>query len=174
MGGGLLLIESRSLATMLVQVFPENNWDKSKFEYPSEICMDKHLANYFVEWLKTQNDKEITTVCQYVKARGEEDIITKALQAAFPSKWRFISKKSQYMLKTCIQQLFAKENTLILEDHRYPDVDHLELDYFLPEYKLAFEYQVCLPSLIVVLTRCVSRGNSTIELYLEYIIVKKQ
>ena len=105
----------------------------------TDICTENNLAKYFVEWLKKQNDKEISLVCQFVK----EGVLKQILKDAFPNK--FIktltsnTKKSQYILKECIENIFA---TLILEEYRHPNVVNLELDYFLPEYNVAFEYQV--------------------------------
>ena len=141
MGGGILLLDSHSLFNLLSSQFSEHNWAKNRFEQ-SDIWTDKHLANLFIEWLKKQNYREISNICQFVKETKNSNYLTEALKIAFPSKMNVNSKKSQYMLKNCIESIFSKENTLVLEEYRHPDVIHLELDYFLPQYNIAFEYQV--------------------------------
>ena len=52
-------------------------------------------------------------------------------------------KKSQYLLKSMITTIFPKYE--IVEEYRNPELEMLELDYFIPELNLAFEYQVTLP-----------------------------
>ena len=143
MGGGILLIESHSLSNLLSQVYSAYKWDLLAFVYHEDIWNDVGLAKHFIDWLKPQNDREISSICNLVKDKGSKNaVLTLALQNAFPNKWRkSTSKKSQYVLKECIQQIFSKENTLILEEYRHPDAN-LELDYFLPQYNIAFEYQV--------------------------------
>ena len=51
-----------------------------------------------------------------------------------------VYKKSQFTLKYMISKLFPSHE--IIEDYRVPELDFKELDYFLPELKIAFEYQV--------------------------------
>ena len=50
------------------------------------------------------------------------------------------SKKSQYTLKSMITTLFP--NNEIVEEYRHADLDNLEFDYYIPDLKIAFEYQV--------------------------------
>ena len=127
MGGGILLLEYESLYHLLSQIYPSFPWEKDKF------AANQNKINYFIEWLKKQNPREISLVCQFVKNKEFSSLF----QTAFPLQWR--QKKSQYILKECIEKVFA--NALVLEEYRHPDAN-LELDYFLPEFKLAFEYQV--------------------------------
>ena len=147
MKGGFLLVANQSLPKMLSNVFSEYNWDFQKFENQGNIWNDLELAKYFIDWLKTQNDSEISLICQFVKENGEQrDVLTQNLKIAFPKKWLESpfsnTKKSQYLLKECIKTIFNKENTLVFEEYSHPDAENLELDYFLPEFNLAFEYQV--------------------------------
>ena len=55
-------------------------------------------------------------------------------------------KKSQYTLKSMLQSLFS--NYEIVEEYRHTDLENLELDYYIPELKLAFEYQVTYRALL--------------------------
>ena len=50
------------------------------------------------------------------------------------------SKKSQYTLKSMLNILFPDQE--IVEEYRHTDLENLELDYYLPQLKIAFEYQV--------------------------------
>ena len=152
MGGGILIIKNNSLPNLLSQVYSNFKWDKLLFKQQSDIWNDDNLANYFVEWLKKQPENEISIFYQIISDMGKKGAfsLTQALQNAFPKyKWAknvtLSAKKSQYILKEYLEKLFASggENTLLLmEEYRHPDVDNLELDYFLPQYNLAFEYQV--------------------------------
>ena len=49
-------------------------------------------------------------------------------------------KKSQYTLKSMLGILFP--NLEIVEEYRHVDLNNMELDYYIPELKIAFEYQV--------------------------------
>ena len=155
---------------MFSQVYSNHKWDSASQQ--TDIWTDNHLANYFVEWLKKQDDKEVSLVCQFVRETGknEEIPLIKAIKTVFPNKFvkSTRTKKSQMLLKMCVQNMFGGENTLILEDYIHPDVD-LELDYFLPEYKLAFEYQVKRIDLCEV---NINRENNTI--IVDIIIEKNQ
>lgn len=150
MGGGVLLVENNSISNLLEQVYSEYKWEKDLFEQQQNIWTDINLANYFVEWLvNSQNENEVSFVCQYVKQIKPKGFnsLTQSLQDNFSKYWMKIgpsnSKKSQYILKACIEHLFSRENIIIFEDYWHPDVLNLELDYYLPEHRLAFEYQVC-------------------------------
>ena len=50
------------------------------------------------------------------------------------------AKKSQYTLRSMLEILFPSQE--IIEDYRHADLNNLELDYYIPNLKLAFEYQV--------------------------------
>lgn len=54
-------------------------------------------------------------------------------------------KKSQSLIKSMLNSLFQGEE--VLEDYKHPDIigssgKFMELDYFLPNFSLAIEYQV--------------------------------
>ena len=144
MGGGILLVKNRSLSNLLALVYPDY-----KSHLHSDIWTDENLANYFVEWLKKQPEREVGLVSQLVLEKKSIYPLTQILRAAFPQyKWinskALSSKKSQYVLKECIEKIFNKEKShlLLLEEYRHPDISNLELDYYLPQQNLAFEYQV--------------------------------
>ena len=44
------------------------------------------------------------------------------------------------ILKECIKLFFTEENKdiVLLEEYRHPDISNLELDFFLPQYNIAF------------------------------------
>ena len=57
----------------------------------------------------------------------------------FEHNYSIGSKKSQFILKSKLTILFP--NNEIIEDYRHSDLDNLELDYYIPDLKIAFEYQ---------------------------------
>ena len=145
MGGGILLVKNHSLAQLLSRVYPEFKWENQSFV---DVWTDEPLAKRIVEWLKKQSDTEISYVDRLVREMGKKGTfpLTQMLIAAFPQyKWVVslptTGKKSQYMLRQCLGKLFTSD-TVILEEYHHPDVAGLELDYFFPQYNLAFEYQV--------------------------------
>ena len=149
MGGGILLVQYHSLFQLLSNIYSDFKWNKQLFQYENDIWNNDHLANYFVQWLKNQSKKEVSIVRQVItdKERKGDYPLTLYLQKAFPSNiWitSISSKKSQYMLKECIERLFVnkEKDIVLLEEYRHPDISNLELDYFLPQYNIAFEYQV--------------------------------
>ena len=149
MGGGILLVQYHSLFQLLSSLYTAFQWDK-QLSSSKNIWNDEHLANYFVEWLKKQTKTELLNVHTIVKgARVENSSLINQLEIAFPSNtWKNstfnLNKKSQYMLKECIEILFLTDNSNIelFENFKHPDISNLELDYFIPQHNLAFEYQV--------------------------------
>jgi hypothetical protein len=142
--GGMLLVHNHSLPQLLANTFPEFNWEIKEFSQNSDIWADRHLANYFVEWLKKQAEKEKSHFLQEIAKNEITSPLIQLLKTEFPLyKWASTSgKKTQYVLKECLGMLFNKENTILLEEYKHPDISNLELDYFFPQYNLAFEYQV--------------------------------
>ena len=87
---------------------------------------------------------------QEIAKNQETCTLTQILKTAFPqlnwtSKGSYLLKKSQYMLKQCIEKLI--KDVIVLEEYKHPNISNLELDFFLPQYKIAFEYQVSIFSL---------------------------
>ena len=149
MGGGILLVQYHSLFQLLSTIYSDFKWNKQLFSSSKDIWTDDHLANYFVQWLKKQSNKEVVHVNQVIKEiRAGNILLTQLLSKAFSQyKWPISSssiKKSQYMLKECIQNMFLnkEKDFVLLEEYKHPDISNLELDYFLPQYNIAFEYQV--------------------------------
>ena len=151
MGGGILIIKRLSLPNLLATVYPAHDWNPQSFvQQYSNIWTSEHLATYFVEWLKKQPSSEILHVqsaMKYMRKKGDFALVQQ-LKAAFPQYSWIITqasagRKAQYELKQCIEKLFNKEkNNVLLEEYKHPDIANLELDYFLPQYNIAFEYQV--------------------------------
>ena len=160
MGGGILLVQYHSLFQLLSNIYSDFKWNKQLFQRESDIWNNDHLANYFVEWLKKQSEQEISFIKETVNnlGRNENHPLMKTFQKLYP-KYRWLSsiskgKKSQYMLKECIEKLFVSDKNkdiVLLEEYRHPDISNLELDYFLPQYNIAFEYQVNILSSIICL-----------------------
>ena len=149
MGGGTLIIENQTLPQLLSKVYPEFNWDIKAFSQSFDIWTDLNCANYFVEYLKKQTERDVAYVHKIIRNMDYkiDTPLTQLLKSAFPQYiWRTTtptsSKKSQYILKQSLKELFPGENTVLLEEHRHQHVDNLELDYFYPQYNLAIEYQV--------------------------------
>ena len=151
MGGGILLIKNHTLFQLLSRVYPDFQFNKDLFSSSSSsIWEDEYLANYFVEWLKKQPETELPFLHKMISNMANKGSypLTQTLKAAFPNyKWAVfaqsgLSKKSQYILKECLDVLFNRGNSVLLEEYKHPDITNLELDYFYPELKIAFEYQV--------------------------------
>lgn len=146
LGGGSLLLRSHTLPRLLSLVYPDFHWNFQPFSQSLDIWKDEHLANYFVEYLKKQPENELFYVYKIIKEMGnkENQTLSHMLKYAFPKySWStsLQSKKAQYTLKECLEQLFPNDNTM-LQEYKHPEIIQLELDYFFPQYKLAFEYQV--------------------------------
>ena len=132
---------NESLLQLLSRVYPDFQFNKDLA--PSSIWTDEHLAKCFVEYLKKQPDIEVFYVHKVFKSmkNKEHSILPLLLKQSFPQyTWTSIrGKKSQYMLKECLENIF--KNTEVFEEFRHPD-SILELDYYFPDHKIAFEYQV--------------------------------
>ena len=144
MGGGILLVQYHSLFQLLSTIYSDFKWNKQLFSSSKDIWTDDHLANYFVQWLKKQpkNETDLVNVIVTEKDPSGQKLLARLLKYAFRQyKWIYSlkSKKSQSMLKDYIQQLFTG---VLLEEYKHPDIANLELDLFLPQYNIAFEYQV--------------------------------
>ena len=146
MGGGILLLKTHSLENLLGKVYSDIKWNKSLFS-SIDIWTNEPLSIYFVEWLKKQSPQTIEQARYLVnESKKSGTCLAQHLKSAFPQlHWSSlfkITKKTQFLLKECIEKMFVGRNALLLEEYRHPDVSNLELDYFLPQYNLAFEYQV--------------------------------
>ena len=149
-GGGILLVQYHSLFQLLSNIYSDFKWDKQSFQHESDIWNNDQLATYYVEWLKKQSKNEVSNVFKVLKAtETKSSPLTQLLQKTFPQYKLAVgsgkTKKSQYMLKECIERLFISDKNkdiVLLEEYRHPDISNLELDFFLPQYNLAFEYQV--------------------------------
>ena len=74
------------------------------------------------------------------KTLGNREIRLEILPSRFPLKSREKSKSSgQYNLGRVLQGLYGKE-AILLEDFVIPET-RLSLDFFMPHYNLAFEFQ---------------------------------
>ena len=152
MGGGLLILQTGSLFQLLSSIYPEFKWEPKLFsQQESGIWNNESLSKVFVEWLKKQTKQEVSYTNHLIKdMKIGSNLLTQLLTATFPQfKWIISvtspsSKKSQYMLKECIVKLFSddKKEPVLLEEYKHPDIANIELDYFLPQYNIAFEYQV--------------------------------
>ena len=152
MGGGILLVQYHSLFQLLSNIYSDFKWNKQLFSSSSskDIWTDDHLANSFVQWLKKQPESEVLVLQKALREieYNKSSPLLLVLRQAFPQfKWNVVgkgSKKAQYMLKECIEHLFVNysKDIVLLEEYKHPDIANLELDYFLPQYNIAFEYQV--------------------------------
>ena len=153
MGGGILLVQYHSFSQLLSSVYSDFKWEKLLFssQQTSDVWTDEGLANCLVRWLSKQSENETLYIRKVIQDMGISGAypLTTLLKASFPQfKWinnlPKSSKKSQYMLKECIENLFVnkKKDFVLLTEYKHPDISNLELDYFLPQYSIAFEYQV--------------------------------
>ena len=152
MGGGVLLVRYHTLVNLLVAVYPEFSWDSQKFSQQNgDIWTNPSIANSLVQWLKKQPKNEIIYIFRAVKREHAEGFtpLTSALNAAFlQHRWiegaSKMTRKSRLVLRDCIEKLFInkEKDFVLLEDYKHPDIETLELDLFLPQYNIAFEYQV--------------------------------
>ena len=167
MGGGSLLVYYSTLPQLLTRVYSDFKWELNQFSQVQDIWTDEQLAIYFVEKLKkNHSEREINFILKEVKNKKFKGIhpLTQILRSAYPkhnwvSSMPALSKKSQYLLRECLHRIFTAENTILLEEYKHPDLN-LELDYFYPQFNLAFEYQVKIQCLYCSL---IELGTSTLS-----------
>lgn len=138
-----MIVINHTLGQLLSKVYPDLKINNDNKE--NDIWTDNKLASYFVEYLKNkQTENELSFLNRVIRNIGYkgESFLIQLLKNSFPNYvWSFgtTTKKSQYLLKEGINLLFPGK--IILEEYIHPDVK-LQLDYFLPQFNLAFEYQV--------------------------------
>ena len=149
MGGASLLVKNHTLPQLLSKAYPENAWNTKSFAQVTDMWTDEKTASYLVERLK-KHRSEVSFLNKMIKSMDYKELfpLTKMLKENFPEySWQTQfspvgNKKHQYMLRECIGELFSGENSVLLEEYRHPEINSLQLDYFFPQKKLAFEYQV--------------------------------
>ena len=159
-GGSGILRKYSSLIELFQTIFPEFSWDKFKFKYVpwgyrNSLLKDVEEQKDFVKYLekklgiKETSDWYLIThdqIKNFVSVNiSDVMLIVKKYYPDLNMKYFKLgntlgSKKSQYTLKSMLQIIF--ENYEIVEEYRHTDLENLELDYYIPELKLAFEYQV--------------------------------
>ena len=164
-GGHCLTIEYNTVAELLQAVYPEYQWDIYQFAklpngYFSQMLESSSLQEEFVKYLEKKlnitqtSDWYLVTTDQIQKFMSVNlSQVMKIVKNYYPDlDMKYFTygntlqtKKSQYTLKSILQDLFPDQE--ILEDYKHPDMNNLELDYYLPDLKLAFEYQVIFVSL---------------------------
>ena len=97
-----------------MRFYPDNDW---KFSTTiGDIWNDETVANFFVEWLQKQEQEVVFYVHRLIKNMNTKGVhsLTQKLAIAFPSfHWGDAPsvhlKRSQAILKECIQSLFKGE-----------------------------------------------------------------
>lgn len=151
---GILLVKYNSLLHLLSTLYPSVDWNNILLNN-GNIWEEEDVARYYVNYLKKKQKediKELEYLNKFIISKriknSNSNILTTVLSQEFPEfKWSISSfsnlKKSQYYLKESLHTLFQGED--ILEEYRHPDLLSkypLELDFFIPKYNIAFEYQV--------------------------------
>ena len=161
-GGHGLISEYDTITDLFQSIYPEYEWDKYQFEQlPHGFLklLNENPASQkdFVEYLEKKFNIKETSDWYLISTEQLNKVISMKLSDAmsivkqyypmleiknfeFKAGNTMKTKKSQYILKSMIKSLFPHQE--ILEDYRSVDLDYLELDYYLPNLKLAFEYQV--------------------------------
>ena len=150
----------KTMFDMFQTIYPEHKWDLYQFltvpqGHASKLLENPVYQKEFVDYLEKKfNIKQTSDWYRITKNQIREVIhlnlstVMSIVKNFYPElnlkNFEFgkslTAKKSQYTLKSMINELFPNEE--ILEDYRHADLDYLELDYYLPNLKLAFEYQV--------------------------------
>lgn len=159
-GSGLLSTYNGSLVKLLQSVYPEMDWHPWLFaQAPKEYWDNNHNARKCFDWLSAKlnisnpsdwNGIKLSVIRQY-KASGliqHHGSLVNALQAAYPEylwkKFFSLSVGASQVLQTLYERV-SKEDVLI--NYRHPELIHsaskrtMELDFYIPSMKLAFEYQ---------------------------------
>ena len=145
---------------MFQSIFPEYQWDIFQFnKIPKQYkkLLNESLSEQqdFVKYL--ENNFQIKKLSDWYLINSQEikkiismsliDVMTivKKIYPELNLNYFYLenskkSKKSQYVLKSLLKNLFVDQE--IVEEYRNSDFDYLELDYYIPQLKLAFEYQV--------------------------------
>ena len=149
-----------TIQEMFQTIYPEHKWDIYKFlqvpqGYKKKLLEDSSTQKEFVHYLEKKFNITQTSDWYRVTTNQLSKVISIKLSTAMGIVKNFYpelniknfqlgntlkTKKSQYTLKSMIRDLFPNQE--IVEDYRHADLDNLELDYYLPDLKLAFEYQV--------------------------------
>lgn len=165
-GGEGLTDQYKSIAELFMSIYPDYKWDVYKFnKLPNgHIKLIQNSPSHqqeFIEYLIKQFNIKQTSDWYLVTTDRIMEVITMDLSTLmklvkkhypdldmnyFSHSHSLVTKKAQYLLKSMLKELFPNQE--ILEDYRHPDLDYLELDYYLPDLKLAFEYQVIIIMII--------------------------
>ena len=149
-----------TIKEMFQTIYPEHKWDLYNFVqvpqgHVKQIMENPSEQKEFVKYLEKKFNIKQTSDWYLVTSKQLREIVSIDLSTLMnivrniypdinPKNIQFGSnlklKKSQYILKSMIHELFPNQE--IMEDYRHVDLDNLELDYYLPDLKLAFEYQV--------------------------------
>jgi hypothetical protein len=142
--------------TMLQHIYPKYKWLPWKFQHTPKGFWDEpsNLKQYLdtiasnlgieVEALKTQPRHTFSGTSWLTMYTLQQ-----ALKLAYPDKnWSFspLSSKGQIYLQQLLEKMFGT-STNIISNYRHPTIIHsksnrsIELDLFIPDYQLAFEYQ---------------------------------
>ena len=147
-------------------VYPEYQWDIYLFNklptgYKNLLAENFSYQEKFVKYLEKQLYIKKTSDWYRVTSKQMRKIVSMNMSDImfivrkfypelnlrnFEENSPLSSKKSQYTLKSMLQILFS--NYEIVEEYRHTDLENLELDYYIPELKLAFEYQVTYRALL--------------------------
>lgn len=145
---------------MYKNIFPEHEWDMFQFKrvpkgYRKQLRENPKLQEDLVNHLKKKFNINKTSDWYLINFHQIQNVLTINISDVMNIVKKFYpdlslkqfqfnnplgSKKSQFTLKSMLSTLFPSQE--IIEEYRHSDLDNLELDYYIPELKLAFEYQV--------------------------------
>ena len=142
---------------MIMSIFPNHNWEKQLFtkyiKNPLKILAEsKDQQRKFVSYLEEKFQISKLEDWYLITSKQISELLNMKLLDVMYIVCQFYpelkielfkkTKKSQYKLKAMLLKLFPGNE--IVEEYKYGELGMLELDYYLPELKLAFEYQVTL------------------------------
>ena len=154
-----MIKEYETIENMFSTIYPEKEWDKYQYNkvpkgYRELLNTSKYHQKQFVEYLEKKLNIKKTSDWYLITYNQIQEIIKMKLTDVmnivklyypdlnlkqFKDGNPLGSKKSQYILKSMLQTLFPEQE--IVEEYRHSSLSNLELDYYLPQLKLAFEYQ---------------------------------
>ena len=140
---------------MFQTIYPEHKWDIYKFlqvpqGYKKKLLEDSSTQKEFVHYLEKKFNITKTSDWYSITHQHLKQILKINISTAMGIVKNFYpelniknfqsTKSTLFALKSALYKLFPNQE--IVEDYRLVNLDNLELDYYLPNLKLAFKCQV--------------------------------
>ena len=153
--------EYDTIYELLNTLYPNEEWDiyqfnKLPYGFKKTIKIDTKVQKEFVQYMEKKFNITKTSDWYLITTKQLHEIITMNITDAMSIVKQYHrdldmkyfqygnantlrTKKSQYTLKNMLKILFPEQE--IIEEYRCTELNNLELDYYLPNLSIAFEYQ---------------------------------